>query len=57
LRSSQAASQSYLQIFNDAPRPFAWTKPADDIIASVASFVNEIQDGTRNLDTKGSSWR
>ena len=34
----ESAIKSYLQISNSAPKPFIWTKTADEILASVARF-------------------
>jgi transposase len=46
-RSTQAlreAITSYLATYNLNPRPFRWTKTADDILASVARFCMRISD-------------
>jgi Tol biopolymer transport system component len=32
------ARPSYIDATNDEPRPFVWTKSADEILASVARF-------------------
>ena len=45
-RSSQCprpgdAIREYLAITNEAPKPFVWTKTADEILAKVADFVSE----------------
>jgi transposase len=37
-RKLEQAIRDYLNIHNEAPRPFCWTKSADDILASVARF-------------------
>jgi len=34
----KSRSKTYLQISNESPRPFVWTKTADEILASVARF-------------------
>ena len=36
--------RSYLKTYNEDPRPFAWTKTADEILASVARFCQRISD-------------
>ena len=38
VRELRDAIESYIAETNDDPKPFAWTKTADDIIASVARF-------------------
>jgi transposase len=37
-RELVAAIQRYMQLWNRNPRPFAWTKTADEILQSVARF-------------------
>jgi transposase len=39
-RELEAAIQRYLAIHNDAPKPFVWTKTADQILESVARFCH-----------------
>ena len=43
----EAAIHAYLDAHNAAPRPFRWTKSADDILASIHRFC------TRTLGTQG----
>jgi transposase len=46
-RSTQALRQaitSYLTTYNANPRPFRWTKSADDILASIARFCMRTSD-------------
>ena len=46
-RSTQALRQaitSYLATYNADPRPFRWTKSADEILDSVARFCRRISD-------------
>ena len=43
-RELEAAIQGYLAIYNDHPKPFVWTKTADQILASVARFCNRISE-------------
>jgi transposase len=45
VRELETAIKSYLAVSNQAPKPFVWTKTADEILASVARFC------TRTLDT------
>ena len=37
-RVGEAAIKSYLEVTNQSPRPFVWSKTADEILASVARF-------------------
>jgi transposase len=37
-RELVTAIQRYIAIYNETPRPFVWTKPADEILRSVARF-------------------
>jgi transposase len=37
-RALEQAIRSYIASTNDEPKPFVWTKPADDIVASVERF-------------------
>jgi len=38
VRQLETSIKSYLQISNEVPKPFIWTKTADDILASVARY-------------------
>jgi len=38
----EKAVREYLKIYNDDPKPFVWSKSADDIIASVNSVIKRI---------------
>lgn len=38
VKQLRAAIVEYIEAHNDAPKPFRWTKSADDIIASLARF-------------------
>ena len=40
----ERAIRDYLDIYNDAPQPFVWTKTADQILDSVARFCKRISD-------------
>ena len=35
----KAAIEDFLTAHNDSPKPFVWTKSADDILASIARFA------------------
>ena len=37
-RQLEQAPATYVQINNDNPKPFVWTKSADDILASIERF-------------------
>ena len=43
----EAAINAYLDAYNAAPKPFRWTKSADDILAAIQRFC------TRTLETYG----
>ncbi|MGH8733929.1 MAG: hypothetical protein ACREVB_09630, partial [Burkholderiales bacterium] len=38
------AIREYLSVHNHDPKPFVWTKTADQILASVARFCQRISD-------------
>lgn len=38
VRELETAIKSYLALTNQSPKPFVWTKTADEILASVARF-------------------
>lgn len=40
----EAAIRSYLAIYNDDPRPFTWTKTADQILESIAVYCGRTSD-------------
>ncbi len=40
----ERAIREYVSIYNEAPKPFIWTKTADAILASVARFCKSISD-------------
>ena len=41
-RALEAAIRAYIAVSNTAPKPFVWTKTADEILASVARFCHRI---------------
>jgi hypothetical protein len=43
-RDLETAIDRYVQLYNAEPRPFRWTKTADEILASVARFCHRISD-------------
>ena len=43
-RELELAIEHYLEVTNEAPRPFVWTKTADEILASVARFCQRTLD-------------
>ncbi len=43
-RQLEAAIQDYLAVHNDDPRPFVWTKTADEILERVARFCKRISN-------------
>ena len=40
----ERAIRQYMNIYNENPKPFVWTKTADEILASVARFCKRISD-------------
>jgi transposase len=43
-RALEDTIREYLAITNEAPHPFVWTKPADEILASIARYCQRISD-------------
>jgi transposase len=43
-REVEAAIQRYIELTNTHPKPFVWTKTADEILASVARFCHRISN-------------
>ena len=43
-RALETAIQEYIALANEHPKPFIWTKTADDILASVERFCRRISD-------------
>jgi len=43
-RELEHAIRTYLNIYNEDPKPFIWTKTADEILASLARFCGRISD-------------
>jgi len=43
-RERETAVGRYIEITNERPRPFVWTKTADEILASVARFCHRISN-------------
>jgi hypothetical protein len=43
-RELEEAIRRYIEITNHHPKPFLWTKTADEILASVSRFCKRISD-------------
>jgi transposase len=43
-RALETAIRDYLTMTNESPKPFVWTKTADEILASVARYCERISD-------------
>ena len=43
-RELEDAIRRYLSLYNDEPKPFVWTRPADDILASIERFCLRTSD-------------
>jgi transposase len=39
LKELESAIREYLDVHNQSPKPFIWTKTADEILASIARFA------------------
>ena len=44
VRALETAIREYIAITNEAPKPFVWTKTADEILAKVARFCQRISN-------------
>jgi hypothetical protein len=40
----ESAIEKYIAVTNDQPKPFVWTKSADEILASVARYCRRTSD-------------
>ena len=43
-RELERAIEDYLSVYNDDPKPFIWTKSADDILESLKRYCESISD-------------
>ncbi len=39
VKELEAAIREYIDVHNESPKPFVWTKRADQILASIARFA------------------
>jgi len=39
VKELEAAIRDYIEVHNENPKPFVWTKTADQILASIARFA------------------
>jgi hypothetical protein len=46
-RELETAIQHYLALSNESPKPFVWTKTANEILGSVALFCRRTSDSGR----------
>jgi len=44
VRALETTIREHLAITNEAPKPFVWTKTADEILAKVAGFCQRISN-------------
>lgn len=44
VRQLNADIRAWIQTWNDNPRPYVWTKTADQILTSIATYCNRIND-------------
>src|ERR1700757_1400892 len=40
VKELEAAIREYLDVHNESPKPFVWTKTADEILASIARYAH-----------------
>ena len=43
VRELESAIRQYIDVHNEAPKPFVWTRTADEILASIARFAQRTQ--------------
>ncbi len=43
-RQLNADIRGWIETWNDTPRPFVWTKTADEILDSIARYCNRIDE-------------
>ena len=43
-RALEDTIREYLNMTNESPKPFVWTKTADEILASIARYCQRISD-------------
>jgi len=47
----EKAIREYLDIYNESPKPFVWSKSVDDILASIERFCIRTSDSAHWVDT------
>src|SRR4051794_2366356 len=50
----ERAIREYLDIYNEQPQPFIWTKSADDILASIVRFCERISESRHSTASASS---
>ncbi len=40
VKELEAAIREYIEVHNEDPKPFVWTRTADEILASIARFAH-----------------
>jgi transposase len=48
IKELEAAIREYIDIHNEDPKPFVWTRTADEILASIARFAQRTQAATQS---------
>jgi hypothetical protein len=43
-RALERRIRAYLEVYNEDPKPFVWTKTADEILQSIARYCDSISD-------------
>ena len=45
MKQLEAAIREYIQVHNEDPKPFVWTRTADQILDSIARFAQRTRAG------------
>jgi len=53
VRELEAAIREYIDVHNEAPKPFVWTRTADQILASIARFAQRTDASRLSSRTNG----
>ena len=49
VKELEQAITEYIDVHNEAPKPFAWTRTADEILASIARFAQRSRNAAQTL--------
>jgi hypothetical protein len=51
VQALEAGIRAWIQNWNANPRPFTWTKTADEILDSLAKYISRISGAAYELDS------